>query len=154
MDMTKFDTNLVFTAKKALPEFLSDIEKQIILDALEKTQWNRTRAAELLGITFRAMRYRMANLEIEGRAPEKRRPRLNASLWQKLRFATLLKHNGRCAICGVTAKQGYEMHVDHIKPVSKFPELAMQEENLQVLCQSCNARKGTKLINAGYNYQA
>ena len=36
-----------------------------INEALEKTRYNRTAAAKLLGITFRAMRYRMERLGIK-----------------------------------------------------------------------------------------
>ena len=34
------------------------------------------------------------------------------------------------------------MNVDHIKPRKKFPELALVEDNLQVLCGACNHGKG------------
>ena len=37
----------------------------IIEQALQKTRYNRTQAAKLLGISFRSMRYRMERLEIE-----------------------------------------------------------------------------------------
>ena len=47
-----------------LQERLDQIEKKAILDALEKTRYNRTAAAKLLGITFRALRYRMERLGI------------------------------------------------------------------------------------------
>ena len=33
------------------------------------------------------------------------------------------------------------MHVDHVKPRSKFPELALDLSNLQVLCNLCNVAK-------------
>lgn len=33
------------------------------------------------------------------------------------------------------------MHVDHIKPRSLFPDLALRLENLQVLCSQCNEAK-------------
>jgi two-component system response regulator PilR (NtrC family) len=46
----------------ALPEYLENIEKKAILDALEKTRHNKTAAAELLGMSFRALRYRLAKL--------------------------------------------------------------------------------------------
>ena len=45
--------------------YLDRIEKEAILEALEKTRYNRTAAAKLLGITFRAMRYRMERLGIK-----------------------------------------------------------------------------------------
>ncbi|MFN9390075.1 MAG: sigma-54-dependent transcriptional regulator [Betaproteobacteria bacterium] len=51
--------------KWPLQEFLDRTEKEAILDALEKTRFNRTAAAKLLGITFRSIRYRMERLGIE-----------------------------------------------------------------------------------------
>ncbi len=47
-----------------LQEHLDSVEKAAILKALEKTRYNRTAAAKLLGITFRALRYRMERLGI------------------------------------------------------------------------------------------
>lgn len=46
----------------SLQDRLDQVERQVILDALEKTNDNRTAAARMLGITFRSMRYRMARL--------------------------------------------------------------------------------------------
>jgi two-component system response regulator PilR (NtrC family) len=45
-----------------LQDHLDRVEREAILDALEKTRYNRTAAARLLGITFRALRYRMGRL--------------------------------------------------------------------------------------------
>ncbi|MFA6302246.1 MAG: sigma-54 dependent transcriptional regulator [Legionella sp.] len=45
-----------------LNNYLDDQEKELILDALEKTKWNRTAAAKLLGISFRTLRYRLKKL--------------------------------------------------------------------------------------------
>ncbi|MGR6036202.1 MAG: sigma-54-dependent transcriptional regulator [Candidatus Nitrosoglobus sp.] len=44
---------------------LEDVERQAILQALERTYYNKTAAAKLLGITFRALRYRLKKLELE-----------------------------------------------------------------------------------------
>ena len=44
---------------------LQEHEKELILDALEKTKWNRTAAARLLGVSFRTLRYRLKKLGIE-----------------------------------------------------------------------------------------
>jgi len=49
----------------SLQDYLDGVEKEAILEALGKTRFNRTAAAKLLGITFRALRYRMARLGIE-----------------------------------------------------------------------------------------
>lgn len=50
--------------EKNLPQFLDALERSIILSALEKTMFNRTNAAELLGISFRQLRYQMQRLDI------------------------------------------------------------------------------------------
>ena len=48
-----------------LEEYLEDIERRAILKALEQTDNNKTAAAKVLGITFRAMRYRLKKLGLE-----------------------------------------------------------------------------------------
>lgn len=48
-----------------LPSLLIEVERRQILDALEKTRWNKTRAARLLGISFRALRYRLSKLDLD-----------------------------------------------------------------------------------------
>ncbi|RZA29099.1 MAG: sigma-54-dependent Fis family transcriptional regulator, partial [Lysobacteraceae bacterium] len=47
-----------------LPEYLSQVERDIIQRALQQTQFNRTQAAALLGISVRQLRYQMQKLEI------------------------------------------------------------------------------------------
>jgi two-component system response regulator PilR (NtrC family) len=44
---------------------LEHIERDAIVKALEQTRYNKTAAAKLLGISFRALRYRIKKLEIE-----------------------------------------------------------------------------------------
>ncbi len=46
----------------ALPDYLENIEKQVILNALDKTNQNKTAAAKLLGVSFRTLRYRLSKL--------------------------------------------------------------------------------------------
>ncbi|MCA1805800.1 MAG: sigma-54 dependent transcriptional regulator [Xanthomonadaceae bacterium] len=48
-----------------LEDYLESLEKQAILDALDKAHHNKTQAAKLLGITFRALRYRLKKLGLE-----------------------------------------------------------------------------------------
>lgn len=64
-----------------------------------------------------------------------------SAAWRKLRFSVLAQHGARCAACGVSSKDGATLHVDHIKPRSKNPELALDAANLQVLCEDCNLGK-------------
>ena len=48
-----------------LPEKLERIERQAIMAALERTRYNRTAAAKLLGVSFRTLRYRIDRLGIK-----------------------------------------------------------------------------------------
>jgi len=49
----------------SLPAFLDEQERNAIRAALSRTRYNRTAAAQLLGITFRQLRYRMQRLDIK-----------------------------------------------------------------------------------------
>lgn len=51
--------------KYPLQDYLDQVEKAAILEVLDKTRFNRTAAAKLLGITFRSLRYRLERLGIE-----------------------------------------------------------------------------------------
>ncbi|MBP7824651.1 MAG: sigma-54-dependent Fis family transcriptional regulator [Pseudomonas sp.] len=48
-----------------LEDYLEAIERKLIMQALEETRWNRTAAAERLGMSFRSMRYRLKKLGID-----------------------------------------------------------------------------------------
>ncbi len=50
---------------QGLEEYLEGIERGIITHALESTRWNKTAAAKELGITFRALRYKLKKLDLE-----------------------------------------------------------------------------------------
>ena len=62
--------------------------------------------------------------------------------WFEARYQVLKRYGSRCQCCGALAADGTRMHVDHIKPRSKFPELQLELSNLQVLCEECNLGKG------------
>jgi len=53
------------TASDGLSDQLEQIEREAIIKALEQTRYNKTRAAELLGMSFRQLRYRVKKLGIE-----------------------------------------------------------------------------------------
>lgn len=81
--MTLHEDNIITQADLQLPELnnetrnhnneselsldptLHEKEKEVIQKALEKTKYNKTAAAKLLGISFRALRYRLKKLGIE-----------------------------------------------------------------------------------------
>ncbi|MGZ8274010.1 MAG: sigma-54-dependent transcriptional regulator [Burkholderiaceae bacterium] len=59
------DVALVDGVPSSLPSYLDSLEREAIRRALERTRYNRTAAAQLLGITFRQLRYRMQRLAIK-----------------------------------------------------------------------------------------
>jgi two-component system response regulator PilR (NtrC family) len=48
-----------------LPSYIEQLERAAIQKALEENRWNKTRAAAQLGITFRALRYKLKKLGME-----------------------------------------------------------------------------------------
>lgn len=67
---------------------------------------------------------------------------LESKEWKRLRLQALKQHGSRCQCCGDGPHNGVTLNVDHIKPRSLFPQLALQLDNLQVLCGLCNEGKG------------
>jgi len=61
--------------------------------------------------------------------------------WRKLRFDALKKYGPVCMLCKIT---NVKMHVDHIQPRSKRPDLEMDINNLQILCEDCNLGKSNR----------
>lgn len=57
--------------------------------------------------------------------------------WKKARYETILRYGNKCMCCGFEGS----IVVDHIKPLRLYPELALDLENLQVLCRDCNMGK-------------
>ena len=60
-------------APDAGPRTLEEIETDCILQALDKTHYNRTQAARLLGITRRRLGYRIAKYGLEEQLQEAQR---------------------------------------------------------------------------------
>lgn len=65
--------------------------------------------------------------------------------WKQLRYDVLKDHvsgwGHRCLLC---LAENVQLHVDHIKPRSKFPALQLDRNNLQVLCRDCNLGKSNR----------
>ncbi|WP_438958757.1 helix-turn-helix domain-containing protein, partial [Porticoccus sp.] len=49
----------------SLDDYLAEVEKQIILSALEQNRWNKTATAEKLGISFRQIRHKLKKYGID-----------------------------------------------------------------------------------------
>ena len=67
-----------------------------------------------------------------------------SATWSRLRYIALRRDGFKCLACGASRESGSVMHVDHIKPRSKYPALELVLENLQTLCDRCNIGKGAK----------
>lgn len=64
--------------------------------------------------------------------------------WLGLRYEAIRRSRGSCEACGQSKADGVKLHVDHIKPRSRFPGLELELSNLQVLCEQCNLGKGNR----------
>jgi 5-methylcytosine-specific restriction endonuclease McrA len=60
--------------------------------------------------------------------------------WRELRYKVLRRFDFTCLACG-RKPPAVVLHVDHIKPRIKYPELELAMSNLQVLCADCNVGK-------------
>jgi len=63
--------------------------------------------------------------------------------WKDARFAALKRHGRQCQCCGWSpgSSAGNFLVVDHIKPIRTHPQLALDPDNHQVLCNDCNMGK-------------
>ena len=66
-----------------------------------------------------------------------------ARMSESMRYDVLKRDNFRCQICGASSKDGANLQVDHIIPVSKGGKTEMK--NLQSLCSRCNIGKSNKM---------
>lgn len=64
--------------------------------------------------------------------------------WRAVRYLALKAAKGACQCCGARGSKFSPLHVDHIRPRSKFPELSLEASNLQVLCRDCNLGKSNR----------
>ena len=68
-EIVETSTNLGGNSTKlpveGLEAYLEKIEKEILLNALNLTHWNRTLAAKKLGMTFRSLRYRLKKFGLD-----------------------------------------------------------------------------------------
>jgi hypothetical protein len=60
--------------------------------------------------------------------------------WKRLRRKVLKYYGCSCMRCGAADAPT----VDHVKPRSLFPDLSLEFDNMQVLCQPCNSAKSNR----------
>jgi len=67
-------------------------------------------------------------------------PRLSRK-YKEVRLKALARDGYVCFYCGAENK---DMTIDHIIPISKAPELAIDIENMVTACKPCNSSKGSR----------
>lgn len=67
--------------------------------------------------------------------------------WKLLRKQIIKLHKNICKNCEKVLTEKSDITIDHILPRSKFPDNALEMENMQILCRSCNSSKGNKIID-------
>lgn len=72
---------------------------------------------------------------------------LESKEWKELRLVAIEKYGLVCMCCGRDNSRKFPINVDHVKPRKFFPELALDINNLQVLCGPCNKNKGNQTID-------
>lgn len=90
-----------------------------------------------------------ANVSVTVSYDQKKRwepdPYYKTAEWKRLRYDAIKLHGAKCVACGRTPRDhGIVINVDHIKPIRLYPELRDKLNNLQPLCDDCNAGKGNR----------
>ena len=82
------------------------------------------------------------HIRTHGVKKKKKNKFYHTKTWEYLRRKIVKLFGNECMNCQKTGK----VHVDHIKPKSKYPYLKYNAYNLQVLCPECNISKGDVVI--------
>jgi len=68
---------------------------------------------------------------------------INTRRWRDVRSIALKVFGDRCLNCG----DSENIQIDHIHPVSRYPHLSYNIENMQPLCKRCNGIKSARVID-------
>jgi len=108
----------------------------------------------VLGLKFAQERTDQALAQVKAIAQplrQKHNPRARFERWRDSvagkhwKESQHISQHGRCNLCqGTIALNG--SHLDHIKPLSRSPHLACEPRNRQILCTTCNQRKGDRSL--------
>jgi 5-methylcytosine-specific restriction endonuclease McrA len=90
--------------------------------------------------TYKSIVSKLSNNELAIFFENQRKNFLQSKEWKLLRKDALQKYGKKCHKCGSIKN----INVDHIKPRKFYPELALDFNNLQILCSFCNKNKGNK----------
>lgn len=144
---SKEDASIYSLVEDALAEDgrLRPITTSIKAWALENAGFIRAAVSKLEAPKARPVRLTPAPVAKPASAPRvdvATKDFLQTYEWRRVRMLAIKKYGPVCQCCGASPKTGAVMNVDHIKPRRIFPELALDVDNLQVLCNECNHGKG------------
>lgn len=108
------------------------ITKQL-LAAAQKAAMKRQAMSELAGKSVNAI---AASINVT------RDQFLMSQEWRVIRKKVLEMYGEKCMKCNYVPTNLSKINVDHIKPRRFYPHLALDFDNLQVLCSGCNKAKG------------
>ena len=69
--------------------------------------------------------------------------------WQRTRSLIIARDNNECQNCKKFGKVKRGNTVHHIKPLDLYPDLALDEENLITLCNTCHERIHDRGLDSG-----
>lgn len=135
------------TSPKSLSSLEVDLKNEKILNAKEmKGVAKNTISGSVAKLGNSVKR----NVRNKGKLSKKAKKRLkkkenfyNSKEWRALRYEAFKIHGRQCLCCGAKPPQ-VVLHVDHIKPRSVRPDLELDINNLQILCEDCNLGKSNK----------
>jgi 5-methylcytosine-specific restriction endonuclease McrA len=74
---------------------------------------------------------------------EEQRKFYSSPEWINIRARVIREEGDVCSECNKIIHKKEDVTVDHIRPRSRYPELALNRDNLHVLCRKCNSSKGS-----------
>ena len=127
--------------EKKAPAVVEPVQKKLTKRQKHRAKLAERRAKGLMPRKSKALSTKLAPQTVAG-IDVTTTEFLSTYEWRKTRMVALKKYGARCQCCGATPATGTVIHVDHIKPRKLFPHLALDVDNLQVLCHECNHGKG------------
>ncbi len=127
--------------EKKAPAVVEPVQKKLTKRQKHRAKIAERRAKGLMPRKSKALSTKLAPQTVAG-IDVTTTEFLSTYEWRKTRMVALKKYGARCQCCGATPATGAVIHVDHIKPRKLFPHLALDVDNLQVLCHECNHGKG------------
>lgn len=108
--------------------------------ALVQSLIHDVRTPDLMPFRKRAIELTQKN------SPRKRFERWrNSDVGQDWKQREFERVGGQCQCCRALFPSIHHLVIDHIQPIAKFPELATEIQNLQLLCHPCNQAKGARI---------